>query len=312
MSTRQDGDWQCDHGAQYFTARDTRFRAEVTRWIQAGAAAMWEPRLAVFVGTMHPVYPARTEKLERLVGTPSMTSPADLPASSLTVRTQSNIVELRRQASRWQFSTAGYGCLQERFDAIVLAVPAPEAAPLVHRAAQVIKREQIAPDDIETVVTNVHQAAIDVLWTVTDPQTVHQAKFSMGTVLAIAAEFGHAGVREFDAHYRESRIAHFSAKVSMVLDAEVDAAYPSRWIGKVTVRTKDGRTYKGRVDDPKGDPGNTLTRAELEHKTITLGLYGKAAIEDELKHSIASVWAITDANVVPQLLPESISEVHHG
>jgi hypothetical protein len=107
-----------------------------------------------------------------------MTSPADLLASSLTVRTQSNIVELRRQASRWQFSTAGYGCLQERFDAIVLAVPAPEAAPLLHRAALVIKREQIAPDDIETVVTHVHQAAIDVLGTVTHPQTVHQAKFA--------------------------------------------------------------------------------------------------------------------------------------
>jgi 2-methylcitrate dehydratase PrpD len=98
----------------------------------------------------------------------------------------------------------------------------------------------------------------------------------------------------------------------MVLDSEVDTAYPSRWIGKVTVQTKDGRTFEGRVDDPKGDPGNTLTRAELEHKTITLGLYGNAATEDELKRSIASVWAITDAIVVPQLLPESILEVHHG
>jgi predicted NAD/FAD-dependent oxidoreductase len=138
MSTRQDGDWQCDHGAQYFTARDPWFRAEVARWIEAGAAAMWEPRLAVFDGTMHPVYPARTDKLERLVGTPSMTSPADLLASLLTVRTQSNIVELCRQARRWQLSTAGYGCLQERFDAVVLAVPAPEAAPLLHRAAPVL------------------------------------------------------------------------------------------------------------------------------------------------------------------------------
>jgi 2-methylcitrate dehydratase PrpD len=184
--------------------------------------------------------------------------------------------------------------------------------PAADALLQVIKREQITPDDIETVVTHVHQAAIDVLGPVTDPQTVHQAKFSMGTVLAIAAEFGHAGVREFDAHYRESRIAHFCKKVSMVLDAEVDTAYPSRWIGKVTVQTKDGRTFEGRVDDPKGDPGNTLTRAELEHKTITLGLYGKAATEDELKRSIASVWAITDATVVPQLLPKSILEVHHG
>jgi 2-methylcitrate dehydratase PrpD len=184
--------------------------------------------------------------------------------------------------------------------------------PAADALLQVIRREKIAPDDIETVVTRVHQAAIDVLGPVTDPKTVHQAKFSMGTVLAIAAEFGHAGVREFDAHYRESRIAHFCKKVSMVLDAEVDLAYPSRWIGKVTVQTKDGRTFEGRVDDPKGDPGNTLTRAELEHKTITLGLYGDAATGDELKRSIASVWAITDAIAVPKLLPESNLEAHHG
>jgi HlyD family secretion protein len=29
MSTRRGDDWQCDHGAQYFTARDPDFRAEV-------------------------------------------------------------------------------------------------------------------------------------------------------------------------------------------------------------------------------------------------------------------------------------------
>ena len=55
-----------------------------------------------------------------------------------------------------------------------------------------------------------------------------------------------------------------------------------------------------------------LTRAELEHKTITLGLYGNAATEDELKRSIASVWTITDATVVPKLLPESKLEAQHG
>lgn len=184
--------------------------------------------------------------------------------------------------------------------------------PAADALLQVIQREKLVPDDIETVVTHVHQAAIDVLGPVIDPKTVHQAKFSIGTVLALVAEFGHAGVREFDGHYKESRIAHFCNKVSMVLDHEVDTAYPSRWIGKVVVQTKDGRTFEGRVDNPKGDPGNTLTRAELERKTITLGLYGNAATENELKRSIASVWAIANANVVPRLLPESKPEAQHG
>ena len=50
----------------------------------------------------------------------------------------------------------------------------------------------------------------------------------------------------------------------MAFDPEVQAAYPERWIGKVEVETVDGRRLHGRVDEPKGDPGNTLSRAELE------------------------------------------------
>jgi predicted NAD/FAD-dependent oxidoreductase len=38
MSTRRGDGWQCDHGAQYFTARDPGFRAEVARWQAAGVA----------------------------------------------------------------------------------------------------------------------------------------------------------------------------------------------------------------------------------------------------------------------------------
>ena len=43
MSTRRGDDWQCDHGAQYFTARHPEFRAEVARWQQAGVADLWAP-----------------------------------------------------------------------------------------------------------------------------------------------------------------------------------------------------------------------------------------------------------------------------
>ena len=184
--------------------------------------------------------------------------------------------------------------------------------PAADALLQVLKRERLTSGDIESVVTHVHQAAIDVLGPVTDPKTIHQAKFSMGTVLALAAEYGHAGVREFDDHHSESRIAQFRDKVSMIFDPEIDNAYPTRWIGKVTVRLKDGRTFEGRVDDPKGDPGNTLSRAELERKAIALGLYGNAATEDEIRTAIASVWSITEAPIVTRLLPEPPQENQHA
>ncbi|MBN3782231.1 MmgE/PrpD family protein [Burkholderia sp. Ac-20345] len=183
--------------------------------------------------------------------------------------------------------------------------------PAADALLQVIERNALKPDDIESVVTHVHQAAIDVLGPVVSPRTIHQAKFSMGTVLGLVSAYGHAGVREFDAHYASPDIARLRDKVRMELDPEVDSAYPARWIGKVTVTTKDGRTLKGRVDDPKGDPGNTLSRAELEHKVRTLALYADAATEAEVTESIGKIWAIADATVVPSLLASRNPENRH-
>ncbi|VWC86617.1 2-methylcitrate dehydratase [Burkholderia lata] len=183
--------------------------------------------------------------------------------------------------------------------------------PAADALLQVIERNALKPDDIESVVTHVHQAAIDVLGPVVSPRTIHQAKFSMGTVLGLVSAYGHAGVREFDAHYASPDIARLRDKVRMELDPEVDSAYPARWIGKVTVTTKDGRTLEGRVDDPKGDPGNTLSRAELEHKVRTLALYADAATEAEVTESIGKIWAIADATVVPSLLASRNPENRH-
>ena len=54
---------------------------------------------------------------------------------------------------------------------------------------------------------------------------------------------------------------------------EFDAAYPQRWIGKVTVLSTDGRTLHGRVEETKGDPGNTLSREEITAKAPRLIAY---------------------------------------
>ncbi len=120
---------------------------------------------------------------------------------------------------------------------------------------------QIQPANIREVVTHVHQGAIDVLGPVVNPVTVHQAKFSMGTVLGLVAERGSASVRDFESHFQDAAVVAFRNKVSMQLDEEVDSAYPRRWIGKVSVTTEDGKSFSGRVDEPKGDPGNTLSRS---------------------------------------------------
>ena len=132
MSTRRGDDWQCDHGAQYFTARHAEFRAEVARWQQAGVADLWEPRLWRFDGDSRE---HRESTVERFVGTPAMTAPARYLASTLSVKTPANIQQIGRQAHGWQVCSAEHGWLEPRFSAVLLAVPAPQVAPLFKQLA---------------------------------------------------------------------------------------------------------------------------------------------------------------------------------
>ncbi|HEY6510638.1 MAG TPA: MmgE/PrpD family protein [Burkholderiaceae bacterium] len=174
--------------------------------------------------------------------------------------------------------------------------------PAADALLQLMREQRLAASDISGVTTRVHQGAIDVLGPVTDPQTVHQSKFSMGTVLAMVALHGRAGLAEFDTHFRDAATSAFGKRVQMVLDPEVDAAYPARWIGKVSVATSDGRRFEARVDEPKGDPGNTLTRPELEDKALRLAAYREAASAAEVRRLAERVWAMADAPVVTRLL----------
>ena len=176
--------------------------------------------------------------------------------------------------------------------------------PAADALLQVIEQHDLPIGQIAGVTAHVHQGAIDVLGPVTDPQTVHQAKFSMGTVLALIARFRKAGLAEFAAHFADADVVALRERVTMVADAEIDAAYPARWIGRVTVHTADGRTLAGRVDEPKGDPGNTLSREELEQKALRLAAFSGAATEPEMRSAFARIWSITACEHVGALLGE--------
>ncbi|MFN7856733.1 MAG: NAD(P)/FAD-dependent oxidoreductase [Acidovorax sp.] len=136
MSTRRAkdtaGSWQCDHGAQYFTARDPAFRAEVARWETAGVAARWDARLTSFDGS---TWAAPQTPLERFVGTPRMTSPAGWLASKMgeagTLRLKTTVQRLERSEKGWKLESAEHGQHTPIYGAVVLAMPAPQAAQLL-------------------------------------------------------------------------------------------------------------------------------------------------------------------------------------
>jgi 2-methylcitrate dehydratase PrpD len=177
--------------------------------------------------------------------------------------------------------------------------------PAADALLQVIQDNQLELHDLDRIITHVHQSALDVLGPVTQPITVHQSKFSMGTVLALVARFEHAGLHEFDQHFKDELTQTLCDKVEMVLDAEVDAAYPRRWIGKVTVYTRDGRVLHGRVDEPKGDPGNTLSREEITAKVLRLAAHSGGATPEEVAAVLKQLWQVMQWPHVQRLLPAS-------
>jgi 2-methylcitrate dehydratase PrpD len=49
-------------------------------------------------------------------------------------------------------------------------------------------------------------------------------------------------------------------------DEELDEQYPQRWPAIVELTTRDGRREEARVDTPKGDPENPMSREDLASK----------------------------------------------
>ncbi|KKO12308.1 hypothetical protein LCGC14_0003180 [marine sediment metagenome] len=132
MSTRRGDNWQADHGAQYFTARDPLFVQELARWQQAGVADLWQTTIAVLGdGSPH----RNDGNTLRYVGVPRMSSPARWLANELSVSTSARVTALIRHQHRWRLRFDE--SMPERelikntdYDAVVLALPSAQAAEL--------------------------------------------------------------------------------------------------------------------------------------------------------------------------------------
>ncbi|KAF9887406.1 hypothetical protein FE257_010261 [Aspergillus nanangensis] len=163
--------------------------------------------------------------------------------------------------------------------------------PSVDALLALMSKHNVAFGEIESVVSRTYKAALDVLGLSGAGETVHQSKFSMGFVLAVAAKKGHAMITDFtEEDLEDQELREFQSRVSMVLDEEIDAAFPLVWKGLVIVTTKDGRELTESIEFPKGDPEFTLTRAEIEMKMRALATYGGFNDEKRVAQLIGRAW----------------------
>ncbi|MFG0334320.1 MAG: NAD(P)/FAD-dependent oxidoreductase [Maioricimonas sp. JB049] len=128
MATRRsETDLRFDHGAQYFTVRDERFRRHVDVWIAEGAAAPWAGRIV----SLKRGYLEETDgEISRFVGVPGMTAVCRLLATDLKIRFGTTMAPPRHDGSTWVIEDAA-GAVLGGFDCFVTSAPAPQSAYLL-------------------------------------------------------------------------------------------------------------------------------------------------------------------------------------
>lgn len=134
LSTRVTDYGQCDHGAQYFTSRDPLFDAEVQRWIEHAVARVWQPALQEFDGKTF-IAKQNATNTTRYVGYPKNNAPAQFLAKTLHVLTETTVIGIHKKAGKWLINTMEQGVHADDFDALILAIPAPQAAQLLKHTA---------------------------------------------------------------------------------------------------------------------------------------------------------------------------------
>jgi renalase len=124
MSTKRGEGWTADHGAQYFTARDPLFIEQVKKWQADQIVALWTPEIKVFEAGQWTTYQSQDR---RYVGVPAMNTPAKELAKGLVLHTSQTIDALSRQEGQWFLHSAETGDIAKGFDALILAIPGPQA-----------------------------------------------------------------------------------------------------------------------------------------------------------------------------------------
>ncbi|MBT8429206.1 MAG: FAD-dependent oxidoreductase, partial [Gammaproteobacteria bacterium] len=130
-STRRYGEVGYDHGAQYFTARDTTFQRAVTAWQEAGVVDRWPARMGLVEDGQILTSP---DGRNRFVAVPGMNALGKHLARDLTVCRQARVAPPRFESGGWQLHDEAATELGV-FDALIVAVPAPQAVELLRPQA---------------------------------------------------------------------------------------------------------------------------------------------------------------------------------
>jgi 2-methylcitrate dehydratase PrpD len=144
--------------------------------------------------------------------------------------------------------------------------------------------------DISKIRIGAYRATLDVAG-YENAQTPAEARFSVKYCVATAMTHGNVRLAAFE----PNRITHpatreIAYKTELVLDPEIDAAFPKQRAARVRIETYDGRSEEIFQPTRKGDPDAPLTDAELDEKFRELAAPVLGAAQSDAL--LARLWSL--------------------
>lgn len=231
MSTRRFGGATFDHGAQYFTVRDERFRAYVEHWLGAGVIAEWSKGFPSAEGEKS------SGKYPRYRGAEGMTQAAKALAQRVPVQLSTQVTQIDCEDGRWSLTVKSLGddsTHTHTADALLMTPPAEQTLALMRSGNVTL------PDDvIQALEAITFNPCFAVLALLDKPSRVPEpgGVFMPGEPISWLADNQQKGISDVPAvtihagpdFTRE----HYDDDKAQVAQALIDAARP--YLGDATV-----------------------------------------------------------------------------
>lgn len=148
----------------------------------------------------------------------------------------------------------------------------------------------IATGDIEEVTVTTIARACDILFDPHkyEPKSRETADHSLPYCVARAILDRKITTQTFDQEkIDDPKLKEIIFKIKGEASKEFEAMFPAKQPSRVTVRTKDGKSYSEYLEFPKGDPREPMTETDLENKfnSLAAGRFSAAEL-GELKATI--------------------------
>ncbi len=146
--------------------------------------------------------------------------------------------------------------------------------------ASIRMRDKVVVESIESISVSTYAIAIPN-HDHTEIMGKNSAKMSIPYGVSVGLIEGKAGLREYDEPYiYDSDILALTKKIKVFDDVELSNQFPRTTSAIVDVKMKSGESFSERVDYPKGEPGNPMTKEEFNVRYFELMEYGDRTKEE--------------------------------